>query len=348
MIVGSSLSPHLIGVPTLLAGIALAVVGASASPAEESSPVKNEGARGRRAAAWYRISTTPLPLIEEQTANRFELEQFSRTQKAMINSPLVLSAALAQQGVASLPALRNASDKLVWLDEHVQVTFPEDGDVMEIAVADAKASEEDLLGLANAVSKAYYDEVVFRDQSERALPLQILRSSSRRLAESLHSKAEILDQLKRDQGLDTAGVAKRRMATDEAWLIRQRIEQLQSQHFNAKLNLRLADSQTADDSAADESAAKAAELKEATIDELFSKEEKRLKTRLDEALSAAAPPSDSVDLELRSQEIELLTETAKTIDSKVQSLQIEMQKPSRVTPISTRGAEWASATFYGH
>jgi hypothetical protein len=330
----------LLGNRRFLAAIVLATLGASAATAQPTSSNDNGKPSGRRAAAWYRIELTPLPLVEKQTISDFEFEQFRRTQKALIGSPLVLSAALAQEGVASLPALRDADDKLVWIDEHLSVTFPDGGDVMEIAVVNEKASEEDLVALANAVSKAYYDEVVFREQAERTLPLQILQTTSRRLTEQLHRKLDDITALEGSMGLDSASVEKHRMATDEARLLRQRIEELQSRRFDEEMKRLLA-------GASDDVTSNATELEKA-IRELFQREEDRLKARLDRALAASAAPAPSADLELRREEVESLKETLRVINGRVQSLQIEIQKPSRVHAFGVESHDWSAATFYSH
>jgi hypothetical protein len=332
----------LIGNRRFLSAIVLATLGASAATAQPTSSNENGKPSGRRAAAWYRIELTPLPLVEKQTTSDFEFDQYRRTQKALIGSPLVLSAALAQQGVASSAALRDVEDKLVWLDRRLSVTFPDGGSAMEIAVADKEASKEDLLALANAVSKAYYDEVVFREQAERSLPLQILQNTSRRLTELLHGKLDDMKLLEGNLGLDSASVAKQRMATNEARLLRQRIEELQSRRFDEELKQLLAEAGAPGDVTSN-----AAELKKA-INELFQKEEDRLKTRLDQALTASAAPAPSADLELRRQEIESLKETLRAINGRVQSLQIDIQKPSRVHAFSAKSNDWAAATFYSH
>jgi hypothetical protein len=275
--------------------------------------------------------------------SRHEAERLRQTQRAYIESPLVLNAALAQPGVASLSAFRNSTDKVGWLKEHLLVTFPGDGDIMEIAVADAKAPKEDLLTLANAVSKAYYDEIVFREQGERMLPLQILRASLERLSRAVREKSETLYQLERDTGLDAAGIARRQWSMDEAWLLRQRMEELQAQHFDEKLR-RL----RTDPGSQEGASAKEAKSELAAIDELFADEKKRLTAQFDEVQAAATAEASvsSTDLDLRREEIELLQETEKDIARRVQLLQIETKGPSRINAIGSKGNASATAEFY--
>ncbi len=331
-------------VPTLLAGISFAAAGTSAAFGQSPSPSAIDFPAGRRAAAQYKVSATPLSLTEVTPASRHESERFRKTQRAYVESPLVLNAALAQPGVAALSVFRNSTDKVGWLKERLLVTFPGDGDIMEITVADDKAPKEDLVALANAVSKAYYDEVVFYEQSQRTMPLQILQSSLRRLSGSVRDKAETLHQLEVDQGYDAASSAKQQWLTDEARLLRKRIEDLQTQHFEEKLRRLRTDA----DAQEDDASAKEAEAKSTAIDELFAAEEKRLKDRLAETLAspAANAPAPSTDLELRREELEWLKETEKSLTHRIQLLQIEIQAPNRVSAIGQKGDEVAAVQFY--
>ena len=332
------------GFRTLTALIAMVAAGASIAVAQPPSLADDEKPLGRRAAVQYKVSSSPLSLTEvKPPVSPYEAERFRLTQRSYVLSPMVLHAALAQPGVASLSVFRNSTDKVDWLKEHLLVTFPGDGDIMEIAVADAKAPEEDLVALANAVSKAYFDEVVFSEQSQRTLPLQILQVSSRRLSESLQRKSDTLRQLEVDHGFDAASTAKRQWLTDEAWLLRQRVEELRAQHFDEKLR-RL----QADPVRQEGSSDKAAEERDAAIDELFATEAKRLKAQLDETLasSAANAPASSTDLDLRRQEIACLRETETWLTRRIQLLQIEIQGPNRVNPIGSKGGGSATVEFY--
>lgn len=332
------------GVPTLLVGMAFAAAGTWAAIAQPPALDDTESPVGRRAAAQYKLSVTPLNLTEvAPPVSRHEAERFRQTQRAYIESPLILNAALAQPGVAALSVFRNSTDKDDWLKEHLLVTFPGDGDIMEIAVADAKAPKEDLVALANAISKAYFDEVIFREQGERTLPLQILRMSLQSLSSQVRDKIETLRQLEKDHGFDAVGTARRQWLTDEAWLLRQRIEELQAQHFDEKLR-RL---RTNPDSQEDASA-KEAKSESAAIDELFVDEEERLKAQLDEvqATATCAALISSTDLDLRREEIELLREMGKDVARRVQLLQIESQAPNRVNAIGSKGSGGAVIEFY--
>lgn len=158
------------------------------------------------ATAQYEVSSSPLTLLERgPNVVREDYEIYKNTQLAYIKSPLVLMAALGANNAAisRLEMFEDADDKVEWLRDQLEVTFPSRGEIMEITLA-GPHPKGDLKQVVEAVSKAYYDEVIFRDQSERALPLQILRTSLRKLNDQVREKLETYKQLAKDSGTSEA------------------------------------------------------------------------------------------------------------------------------------------------
>lgn len=154
------------------------------------------------ATAQYEVSSSPLTLLERGASTQTEdFDIFKNTQTAYIKSPLVLISALGanNSAIARLPMFKDVDDQIEWLRDELQVTFPSRGEIMEITMA-GPHPKEDLKQIVEAVSKAYYDEVVFRDNSDRAYPLQILRNSLRTLADQVREKMETYKQLAADSG----------------------------------------------------------------------------------------------------------------------------------------------------
>lgn len=158
------------------------------------------------ATAQYEVSSAPMTLLERgQVQQREDYEIFKNTQIAYLKSPLVLMSALGANNaaIAKLPMFDDADDKVMWLREELQVNFPSRGEIMELTLA-GPHPKEDLKAVVEAVSKAYYDEVIFRNQSERALPLQILRASLQTLSGQVREKMETYKQLATDSGTSEA------------------------------------------------------------------------------------------------------------------------------------------------
>jgi hypothetical protein len=82
----------------------------------------------------------------------------------LLKSPLVLQAALAKQDIADLDAVRHQNgDELLWLMNDLKVSFPGDGEILEIRYE----GEEDALQMekiVKAVVQAYIDRVLFQDK----------------------------------------------------------------------------------------------------------------------------------------------------------------------------------------
>lgn len=158
------------------------------------------------ATAQYKVSSSPLTLLERNSSTQSQdFNIFKNTQIAYIKSPLVLTAALSanQSAITRLAMFDDVENPIEWLREQLQVTFPARGEIMEITMA-GPYGEEDLKQVVEAISKAYYEQVVFKDQSDRAYPLQLLRTSLRTLSTQLRDKMETYQQLAKDSGTSAA------------------------------------------------------------------------------------------------------------------------------------------------
>lgn len=155
------------------------------------------------ATAQYEVSSSPLTLMDKAaTAQTKDFDVFKQTQVAYIRSPFVLIAALGanEAKISRLPMFDDVDDKVMWLQEQLQVSFPSRGEILEVTMS-GPHPKEDLKAVVEAVCKAYYDEVVFRDKSLRTLPLQLLKRASADLAETVREKLENYEQLAKDAGI---------------------------------------------------------------------------------------------------------------------------------------------------
>jgi succinoglycan biosynthesis transport protein ExoP len=158
------------------------------------------------ATAQYKVSSSPLTLMERgPNVVREDYEIFKNTQLAYIKSPLVLMSALGANNaeISRLEMFDDADDKVEWLRDELEVTFPSRGEIMELTLS-GPHPKEDLKKVVEAVSKAYFDEVIFREQGERTLPLQILQTSLRRLSGQVRDKLDTYKQLAKDSGTSEA------------------------------------------------------------------------------------------------------------------------------------------------
>ncbi len=103
---------------------------------------------------------------EDRVGDRDDYPRYLKTQETLIRSRLVLDAALRQQEVSRLPAIKNRTDPITWLQQNMEVTNPNDSQILQISMTPgAGESGADQAAIINAVVQAYMDVVVNADGS---------------------------------------------------------------------------------------------------------------------------------------------------------------------------------------
>ena len=185
----------------LLASLLGAVVGAIAAIAlwvlfPESS----------RATALFEVKNEEQSLVFDYSGyNPQEFEILKKTQLAKLQSYYVLQSAVRNPGVASLSVFAGKPDPVQWLQENLEVDFPQNGELLSISLS-ANAPPEDLQRLVDEVSKAYEDEVVFADTqtrlSTRDLLSQSLKKTNEELSDKLQTYLNMAKEMGKAQGSD--------------------------------------------------------------------------------------------------------------------------------------------------
>jgi hypothetical protein len=91
----------------------------------------------------------------ERTFSKEDFEILKKTQVALLKSKFVLSSALVNPGIASLPVLNSSDDKEGWLQDHLEIEYPRDGEILSISLRGTEAQSADLIALVDAVAGAY-------------------------------------------------------------------------------------------------------------------------------------------------------------------------------------------------
>jgi succinoglycan biosynthesis transport protein ExoP len=117
--------------------------------------------------AYLKVKSRPGEVFEATTSARLsapEIQRAAMNHLTLLKSPLVLGAALTKQDIADLDAVRNQDgEELLWLTDELRVSFPGDGEILEIRYE----GEEDAVQMekvVEAVVKAYQDKVLFQDK----------------------------------------------------------------------------------------------------------------------------------------------------------------------------------------
>lgn len=136
------------------------------------------------AEAFLQINAADAPLVFETAdrkaggTSRFTL--FKNTQSQLIQTPLVMNAALQSPEVIEVLPIEGVNNPLAWLTNNLKVSFPNDGEIMRLSL---RAPNGKLaLTFLEAVVNAYMDEVVMSEHAARMERLERL--------EDIHAEAE--------------------------------------------------------------------------------------------------------------------------------------------------------------
>jgi polysaccharide biosynthesis transport protein len=171
------------------------VLGSLAAVAVWSS-VKNQ----YTATAVLRVSMGQSTILEAgQThdgATAFEV--YKRTQRQLLRSPAVLMPALQREAVAKLPAVTQQVSPLAWLQNIVNVTFPDEAEIMQVSVSceDQRTAET----LADTIVDVYLQDSVYGEHQEKLNRINTLQKAETETEANLRKKRSGLRQL-----VDTLG-----------------------------------------------------------------------------------------------------------------------------------------------
>lgn len=161
-----------------------------------------------RAIAQYEVKSSQSTLM--QAANPMEartFDIFKATQIAYIKSPYVLNAALGADNRrafnSSFFSGVDEDDRLQYLAERLRANFPENGELLQISLSGDEDKEE-LKAIVDAVSKAYNQEVVFREQTEQLRPMGLLKTALSALDAEIRGKLQTYQTLLKDSGSSKA------------------------------------------------------------------------------------------------------------------------------------------------
>lgn len=187
------------------------------------------------ASVLLRVAMQERPIMgaagtTETDRDRFDI--YKNTQRQLLMSRFVLSAALRKKEVAGLPSVKKeqaSGDAAAWLAAHLFVDFPGNAEVMEVAVNENDPKEAAIL--VNAVVDAYLTEVV---NTERDMKRQRLSELDRAFVEKeteVRAKRSDLKQLAEQLGTsDSDAISmKQKLALEELTSSRQEVTKMQSE-----------------------------------------------------------------------------------------------------------------------
>lgn len=267
------------------------------------------GSQPAKAIALFQVDCIPHAIIGEGNANAVvqSFDIFKKTQLAKLKANYVLTAAIRTPGIAGLSILANEKDPVEWLDQHLTVDFPQDGEVFRLALS-ANGPPDQVVTILNAVAKAYQDEVV-SDERQRSIGKRDL------LQRNLNDlNKEIKDKL--NEYLDIASNVDIAISNDD---VKQKTILRQLDRIDAEI-LRIESTQAlATSKDADEHVKK--------VEEWLAQLQKR---RSDLAKQISDRSMRSADLEIRKDDITQLQHIANDMSMKLEQLELEASGPERI------------------
>jgi hypothetical protein len=171
--------------------------GTIVSSAPQGEPVRQRSVGDYTAFSLLRVAYREPRLVTHteprEPVDPREFDIFRRTQATLIRSRFVLNGALRMPGIADLAIIKRHEDPVTWLTSDLSVSFPDDGEVLQISLNGDNPDE--MKAIVNAVTDAYMDSIVNAEQSERAHRVTHLEKVHDQISQKVHNKHVILDQL---------------------------------------------------------------------------------------------------------------------------------------------------------
>jgi capsular exopolysaccharide synthesis family protein len=125
--------------------------------------------------AYLKVKSRPDEIFSDTKSQRYispqEIQRQAMNHITLLKSPMVLTAALMNPDIAQLDAVRNnrhrEGEDLLWLMDELKVSFPGDGEILEVKY-DGEEDAEQMRRIVDEVVKAYQNKVLFQDKTVAA------------------------------------------------------------------------------------------------------------------------------------------------------------------------------------
>lgn len=193
------------------------------------------------AVAMLKVSSVQPTIAFDVDAGSEEVkfDIYRQTQMSAVKSIFVIQAALRKEGIAKLPTLADQKDQVKWLQDNLDVSFPNNGEYMAIALSTTNGGEAEQI--VDAITDAYYEEVVLTERREKQVTFDRLQRVWQQTLEEIRGESEKFRDLAETLGAaqsDTASV-NRELAFNQLSLLRKEQDDVREMVFNAEVALEL-------------------------------------------------------------------------------------------------------------
>jgi hypothetical protein len=280
-----------------------------------------------KAEALLLVRHSMAPMIETtRKSSEAEDRLYANTQRVLLKSPFVLTAALRKPGISELSLIKGQDEPLQWLVENIQCEFVDNSQILRVSVSGKDSRELSLV--VDAVVDSYLYEVVQSEQTEASNMLQTLRQQRRSNEKTIREKAEIVHHLAEELGsADSTRVPLlRELNLHELKLLFDRRERLTSKMDDVSDELHVLEALSSENTdSADHDVQKQVRV--------LTLRKKLLKARIDTVEARIAESREtltqlvgfSADLETRKSELMSLHEANHEIAKTIQRMELELK-----------------------
>jgi hypothetical protein len=268
---------------------------------------------GVEATALFQVArSTPTILGEESILPTDNYETFKKSQLAYLGSEYVLTAALRDRGIAALSTFAGVADPVNWLNEHLRVEYPQDGEILAISLAGPRSQAEELVRIVDAVAKAFRDEVIYEQKQSSLASRDLLARSLENINKEIARDFKDFLDIARESGRVESGSGH----------VLQQLDLKRLDRIGTEL-MRLENAQNELQDGGDSGSLDVIERRIAQLRERQAELEKNLTNRAE----------TSIELDARQRDLERLERIADEMSVKLEKLDIEANAPERIRQI---------------
>jgi succinoglycan biosynthesis transport protein ExoP len=141
----------------------------------------------------------------EQSRSQSDYEILKKTQVALLKSKFLLTSALRDPHIGGSPVFAGVIDPEEWLKDHLDVDYPENGELLAISIRGPASQANDLRLVVDAVAEAYVKEVISKEKLRKLTIRDMLEHSLQNLNAEIKRKYEDYLDIAKGMGKPTDG-----------------------------------------------------------------------------------------------------------------------------------------------
>jgi len=247
-----------------------------------------------------------------QTLGEREYEILKKTQLALLKSKFLLTSALRNPSINGSPVFAGVDDAEEWLQDHLEISYPENGEILAIELRGPASQANDLRLIVDAVADAYKREVLGKETARRLTVRDMLEHSLQNLNGEIKRKYEDYVDIAKGMGRSDSD------SDPEMQIYMKRMDRIDEELAQLERDqLRVASGGDNKDS----------KFLEARITQLRKDQNELMKT-------IQKRNERSVDLTTRKSELDQLQSIANDLAIKLEKLDIDNQIPAPIQQLS--------------